>query len=99
MQDHGGSLRHAAHQIPAVRPGLVHQLLTIERLGVVQGLLGRAAEHPVCLPLQGGEAECHGQSASLSAPLKIAAGPGCDTQGRRDTLCKILFSVIIHFSK
>ena len=70
MQDHGGSLRHAAHQIPAVRPGLVHQLLTIERLGVVQGLLGRAAEHPVRLPLQGGEAECHGHQPHYPPPSK-----------------------------
>ena len=55
MQDHGGGLRHVAGQIPAVRTGIGQQLLFIKRLGVVQGLLGRVAEHPVCLPLQGGQ--------------------------------------------
>ena len=55
MQDHGGGLRHVFGQISAVRPGIGQQLLFIERLGVVQGLLGRVAEYPVCLPLQGGQ--------------------------------------------
>ena len=55
MQDHGGGLRHVARQIPAVRPGIGQQLLFVERLGVVQGLLGRVTEYPVYLPLQGGQ--------------------------------------------
>ena len=55
MQDHGGGLRHVNRQIPAVRSGIGQQLLFIERLGAVQGLLGRVAKHPVCLPLQGGQ--------------------------------------------
>ena len=55
MQDHGGGFRHVNRQIPAVRAGIGQQLLFIERLGVVQSLLGRVAEHPVRLPLQGGQ--------------------------------------------
>ena len=55
IQDHRGGLRHIAGQIPAVRPGVGQQLLLVQRLCVVQGLLGRVTEHPVCLPLQGGQ--------------------------------------------
>ena len=68
MQDHGGGLRHVAGQIPAVRPGIGQQLLFIERLGVVQGLLGRVAEHPVCLPLQGGQVVQLGRLLRLFLP-------------------------------
>ena len=68
MQDHGGGLRHVAGQIPAVRAGIGQQLLFIERLGVVQGLLGRVAEHPVCLPLQGGQVVQLGRLLRLFLP-------------------------------
>ena len=68
MQDHGGGLRHIAGQIPAVRAGIGQQLLFIERLGVVQGLLGRVAEHPVCLPLQGGQVVQFGRLFCLFVP-------------------------------
>ena len=68
MQDHGGGLRHIARQIPAVRAGIGQQLLFIERLGVVQGLLGRVAEHPICLPLQGGQVVQLGRFLRLFLP-------------------------------
>ena len=68
MQNHGGGLRHVARQIPAVRAGIGQQLLFIERLGVVQGLLGRVAEHPVCLPLQGGQVVQFGRLLRLFLP-------------------------------
>ena len=68
MQDHGGGLRHVARQIPAVRAGIGQQLLFIERLGVVQGLLGRVAKHPVCLPLQGGQVVQFGRLLRLFLP-------------------------------
>ena len=68
MQDHGGGLRHVASQIPAVRAGIGQQLLFIKRLGVVQGLLGRVAEHPVCLPLQGGQVIQFGRFLHLFLP-------------------------------
>ena len=68
MQDHGGGLRHVNRQIPAVRAGIGQQLLFIERLGVVQGLLGRVAEHPVCLPLQGGQVVQLGRLLRLFLP-------------------------------
>ena len=54
--DHAGSrFRHVGGQIPAVRAGISQQLLFIEALGVVKGLLRRVAKQPVCLTLQGGE--------------------------------------------
>ena len=68
MQDNEGSLRHVAGQIPAVCPGIGQQLLFIERLGVVQGLLGRVAEYPVCLPLQGGQVVQLGRLFRLFLP-------------------------------
>ena len=68
MQDHGGGLRHVAGQIPAVRAGIGQQLLFIERLGVVQGLFGRVAEYPVCLPLQGGQVVQFGRLLRLFLP-------------------------------
>ena len=68
MQDHGGGLRHVARQMPAVRAGIGQQLLFIERLGVVQGLLGRVAEYPVCLPLQGGQVVQFGRLLRLFLP-------------------------------
>ena len=68
MQNHGGSLRHVARQIPAVRAGIGQQLLFIERLGVVQSLLGRVAEYPVCLPLQGGQVVQFGRLLRLFLP-------------------------------
>ena len=52
VEDTGSRLRHVGGQVPAVRPGIGQQLLFIQALGVVQGLLCRVAEHPVCLPLQ-----------------------------------------------
>ena len=39
----------------AVRTGISQQLLFVEALGVVKGLLRRIAENAVCLPLQGGQ--------------------------------------------
>ena len=68
MQDHGGVFRHVNRQIPAVRAGIGQQLLFIERLGVVQGLLGRVAEYPVCLPLQGGQVVQFGRLLRLFLP-------------------------------
>ena len=68
MQDHGGGLRHVASQIPAVRAGIGQQLLFIKRLGVVQGLLGRVAEQPVCLSLQGGQVIQLGRLLRLFLP-------------------------------
>ena len=54
--DHtGGRFRHVGGQIPAVRAGIGQQLLFVEALGVVKGLLCRVSEQAVCLPLQGGE--------------------------------------------
>ena len=54
--DHtGGCFRHVGGQIPAVRAGIGQQLLFIEGLGVVKGLLRRVSKQAVCLSLQGGE--------------------------------------------
>ena len=47
--------RHVGGQIPAVRAGIGQQLLFIEALGVVKGLLRRVSEQAVCLTLQGGK--------------------------------------------
>ena len=68
MQDHGGGLRHVAGQIPAVCAGIGQQLLFVERLGVVQGLLGCVTEYPVCLPLQGGQVVQLGRLLRLFLP-------------------------------
>jgi len=68
MQYNRGSLRHVNRQIPAVRAGIGQQLLFIERLCVVQGLFGRVAEHPVCLPLQGGQVVQFGRLLRLFLP-------------------------------
>ena len=54
--DHAGSrFCHVGGQIPAVRAGIGQQLLFVEALGVVKGLLRRVSEQAVCLTLQGGE--------------------------------------------
>ena len=54
--DHAGSrFCHVGGQIPAVRAGIGQQLLFVEALGVVEGLLRRVSEQAVCLPLQGGK--------------------------------------------
>ena len=54
--DHAGRrFRHIGGQIPAVRAGIGQQLLFVEALGVVKGLLRRVSEQAVCLTLQGGK--------------------------------------------
>ena len=55
MDDAGGCFRHVGGQIPAVRAGIGQQLLFVEALGVVKGLLRRVSEQAVRLPLQGGK--------------------------------------------
>ena len=55
VEDRRSGLRHIGGQIPAVRPGIGQQLLLVEGLRVVQRLFCRVAEHPVCLPLEGGQ--------------------------------------------
>ena len=46
---------HIIGQITAVRPGIGTQLLFIERLQIIQGLLGGKAAEPVGFPLQSGQ--------------------------------------------
>ena len=54
--DHTGNrFRHVGGQIAAVRAGIGQQLLFVEALGVVKGLLRRVSEQAVCLTLQGGK--------------------------------------------
>ena len=54
--DHtGGCFRHVGGQIPAVRAGIGQQLLFVEALGVVKGLLRRVSEQAVRFTLQGGK--------------------------------------------
>jgi len=54
--DHAGSrFCHVGGQIPAVRAGIGQQLLFVEALAVVKGLLRRVSEQAVCLTLQGGK--------------------------------------------
>ena len=54
--DHAGRrFRHIGGQIPTVRAGIGQQLLFVEALGVVKGLLRRVSEQAVCLTLQGGK--------------------------------------------
>ena len=56
QMDHAGRrFRHIGGQIPAVRSGIGQQLLFIEALSVVKGLLRRVSEQAVCLTLQGGK--------------------------------------------
>ena len=56
QMDHTGRrFRHVRGQIPAVRAGIGQQLLFVEALGVVKGLLRRVSEQAVRLPLQGGK--------------------------------------------
>ena len=56
LMDHAGRrFRHVRGQIPAVRAGIGQQLLLVEALGVVKGLLRRVSEQAVCLTLQGGK--------------------------------------------
>ena len=82
MQDHRGGLRHINRQIPAVRPGIGQQLLLVQRLCVVQGLLGRVTEHPVCLPLQGGQVVELGRRLFLLLMGDGGAGCRCAGTGR-----------------
>ena len=54
--DHTGDrFRHIGGQIPTVCAGIGQQLLFVEALGVVKGLLRCVSKQAVCLPLQGGE--------------------------------------------
>ena len=54
--DHAGSrFHHVGGQMPTVCAGIGQQLLFVEALGVVKGLLCRVSEQAVCLPLQGGK--------------------------------------------
>ncbi len=54
--DHAGSrFCHVGGQIPAVRAGIGQQLLFVEALCVVKGLLRRVSEQAVRLTLQGGK--------------------------------------------
>ena len=54
--DHTGDrFRHVGGQIPTVCAGIGQQLLFVEALGVVEGLLRRVSEQAVCLTLQGGK--------------------------------------------
>ena len=56
QMDHAGRrFLHVRGQIPAVRAGIGQQLLFVEALGVVKGLLRRVSEQAVCLTLQGGK--------------------------------------------
>ena len=55
MDDQVSSLGHIRGQIPAVSTGIGQQLLFVEGLCIVQGLLGRVAKDTVCFPLQGGQ--------------------------------------------
>ena len=56
QMDHAGRrFHHIGGQIPAVRSGIGQQLLFIEALSVVKGLLRRVSEQAVCLTLQGGK--------------------------------------------
>ena len=48
-------LAHVLGQILAVRAGIGQQLLFIELLGIIKGLLGGKSKQAVGLPLQGGE--------------------------------------------
>ena len=54
--DHtGGRFRHIGGKVSAVSTGIGQQLLFVEALGVVKGLLRRVSEQAVCLTLQGGK--------------------------------------------
>ena len=56
QMDHTGRrFRHVRGQIPAVRAGIGQQLLFVEALGVVKGLLRRVSEQAVRFTLQGGK--------------------------------------------
>ena len=56
QMDHAGRrFLHVRGQIPAVRAGIGQQLLFVEALGVVKGLLRRVSEQAVRLTLQGGK--------------------------------------------
>ena len=53
--------QHIVRQIAAVRSGIGTQLLFIERLQIVQGLLGGVPQKPVGISLEGGQViECRG---------------------------------------
>ena len=53
--------RHILCEIAAVRPGVGDELLLIEALGVVEGLLRRESKLAVGVPLEGGQVvECRG---------------------------------------
>ena len=76
--DHaGGRFCHIGSQISAVRAGIGQQLLFVEALCVVKGLLRRVSKQAVYLPLQGGKVIelrrchhlfflCHRRNKSLS---------------------------------
>ena len=55
MNHTGDRFRHVGGQIPTVRAGIGQQLLFVEALGVIKGLLRRVSEQAVCLTLQGGK--------------------------------------------
>ena len=55
VHQHRQALGHVGSQVAAVGPGIGTELLFIEVLQVVQGLLGRIPQQAVGIPLEGGQ--------------------------------------------
>ena len=64
----GKTRRHVLGKVAAVGAGIGDELLLIERLGVIEGLLCRKSQQPVGIPLEGGQViESRWALGSLSA--------------------------------
>ena len=63
---------HISGQKPAVSAGIGAELLFIQRLEIVQGLLGRIAELPVGIPLEGRQVIEGGRLLRFFFPLHRA---------------------------
>ena len=84
--------RHVLREVAAVRPGVGDELLLIEALGVVQGLLRRESQLAVGVPLEGGQVvERRGLLRPVFALRLYHGGRPRRTALLRDLLCLGLF--------
>ena len=51
----GEHIFHILRQIVGIRAGICQKFFLIQRLGVIQNLLGRVAKEPVAVPLKGSQ--------------------------------------------
>ena len=82
-----GHWQHIIGEILAVRSRIGQQLLFVECLGIIKGLLGGKAKEPVGLPLQGGQVIELGRLLRLFLPRHGSTNGLRSGTGRLDGVC------------